>query len=277
MQNYSYHTHTTYSDGRNTAEEMIQQAVKLGLKEFGISDHLTVHKNFQLSPSWPKLQKLNASFIYRYDFAEAKEFFKRYVDEVREIGSRYPLKLYLGAEVDYFPYDGWLDEFNDFREQVGLDFCITGNHFLLQDKGEFIFYPNDIAEIVTDLGAQKECLRYHFQTIMEAVKSGLFDFVAHLDYMRRLNICGDDDFVEEKKALIKCLADNHVPAELSTKGLRISGKYFPVSWMVQEMKKNNVQVVISDDAHQTSQIAQNFEEAETYLAEMNYTNRWKLL
>ncbi|HQC15322.1 PHP domain-containing protein, partial [Mesotoga prima] len=33
------HNHTTYSDGRNTVEEVIQSALKEGLQIVGISDH----------------------------------------------------------------------------------------------------------------------------------------------------------------------------------------------------------------------------------------------
>ena len=33
------HTHTTFSDGKNTPEEMVQAAIRAGLTEYGISDH----------------------------------------------------------------------------------------------------------------------------------------------------------------------------------------------------------------------------------------------
>ena len=39
MQLFDLHTHTTYSDGRDTPEEMIKEALERGLMCFGISDH----------------------------------------------------------------------------------------------------------------------------------------------------------------------------------------------------------------------------------------------
>ena len=33
------HTHTTYCDGKNTAEEMVQKAIELGFKSLGFSGH----------------------------------------------------------------------------------------------------------------------------------------------------------------------------------------------------------------------------------------------
>ena len=46
MQKYTYHCHTTFSDGKSSIKEMLDQAVRLGFTEIGISDHLAVHKNF---------------------------------------------------------------------------------------------------------------------------------------------------------------------------------------------------------------------------------------
>ena len=40
------------------------------------------------------------------------------------------LKVKVGAEVDWFVYDGWEEEFAAFRKESGLDYYISGNHFL---------------------------------------------------------------------------------------------------------------------------------------------------
>lgn len=39
MIRYNYHTHTNFSDGKNTPEEVIEAAIKLGFTSIGISDH----------------------------------------------------------------------------------------------------------------------------------------------------------------------------------------------------------------------------------------------
>ena len=45
---YNYHTHTTYCDGKNTAEEMVQQAISLGISQIGFSGHS--YTEFDLEP-----------------------------------------------------------------------------------------------------------------------------------------------------------------------------------------------------------------------------------
>ena len=36
---FDLHMHTVWSDGTNTAEEMVQEAIRKGLETVGISDH----------------------------------------------------------------------------------------------------------------------------------------------------------------------------------------------------------------------------------------------
>ena len=50
MQKFSYHTHTNFSDGSNSLEQMLEKAVSLGWSEIGISDHLIIHKDMKQSP-----------------------------------------------------------------------------------------------------------------------------------------------------------------------------------------------------------------------------------
>ena len=45
---YNFHTHTTYCDGKSTAEEMVQKAIELGLSEIGFSGHS--YTEFDLEP-----------------------------------------------------------------------------------------------------------------------------------------------------------------------------------------------------------------------------------
>lgn len=48
---YNFHTHTRYSDGQLQPEELIEQAVSIGLKGLAITDHHTV-RGYQAAQSW---------------------------------------------------------------------------------------------------------------------------------------------------------------------------------------------------------------------------------
>ena len=140
---FSYHTHTDFSDGRNTPEEMLQQAADLGWEEIGISDHLIVHKNIRQSFSWPRWEKTDKIEIFMPISTRRRDGFYRHADHLRKLARGYNLKVRVGAEVDFFCYDGWAEEFDAFANRLVLDYCISGNHFLPLNNGEQILDAKD--------------------------------------------------------------------------------------------------------------------------------------
>ena len=84
MQNFSYHSHTIFSDGSNSVEEMLEQAVKLGWEKIGISDHMIIHKGIKKTLFYDKVCQENRPHMAHNDFNEAKEFFERNIDYIRK-------------------------------------------------------------------------------------------------------------------------------------------------------------------------------------------------
>ncbi len=101
------HTHTTFSDGANTVEEMVIQAISKGYKYIGISDH------------FGKLKIANA--IDETEFSE-------YLTEIRQVGEKYKnkIKVFASAEVE-IDKDGNL-EFNE-KLLKELDYVVASIHF----------------------------------------------------------------------------------------------------------------------------------------------------
>lgn len=275
IQPFSYHTHTIFSDGDNTVSEMLQQAVQLGWEEIGISDHMVIHPRWKESYSWKTLSEKYRS-IYYDDFDAFYEYAARNIEHIRTVAYSFPLKVRVGFEVDYFPLPEWQDNFVKLRDKLDADYLITGNHFLLNEQGDDLTNSRDFEKHYPDVEMQRKVISRHFDTLIEAIKSGFFDFAAHIDYMRKVDICGFDGFKTERRRVIKALAESGMAYELSTKGFRKSGDFYPVRWMLEELKEYNVPVVISDDAHRISELGCEFERAEETLAGLDYTNRWRL-
>lgn len=278
MQKFSYHTHTDFSDGSNTLKEMLDQAVKLGWEEIGISDHLIIHKNMKKSPSWQQLLGYTNGRIYRDDFKAAKEIFSRHAEEFRKFVKNYPLKVYLGYEVDYFPYDGWEEEFRDFIKELDYDYLVTGNHFLLTEDALTlvdIFRYDDLPNHdKTD--TLEKCLKRHYKTIEKAVRSGLFTFLAHMDYARKIEEHKKFPLIEERLNIVKALKETGVACELSTKGLRKIGDFYPQECIIKALIEAEVPIVISDDAHDIKQLGMDFDKAEETLRINDCKKRFKL-
>ena len=78
------------------------------------------------------------------------------------------------------------------------------------------------------------------------------------------------------RTAVETLSRLRHPYELNTSGWTKCGEQHPYGWMLEELNKSGVPVVISDDAHDVDHLARHFERAEELLAKMNYTNRWRL-
>lgn len=274
VQSYSYHTHTTFSDGKCSLEEMLEQAVKVGIKEFGVTDHLVINKYVRQSKKEKDCSSESTKITYAYSLEEAKKSLEKQVKYIRETAKNFPLKVLASFEIDFFDYPEWESEIKYVISDLGLDYIFTGNHhYMYEDKMRFLL---SLDKHFPDKKIQKQIISNHFKTIEKAIYLGLFDFIAHIDWIRSSNLCGVDDFIDEKIAIIKALEKTNTAYEINTKGLRKIGDTYPALWMIEELCQRNVPVLISDDAHRTEEIAQDFQTVEKILKSLNYNNRFKL-
>ena len=274
IQNYTYHCHTNFSDGKNSLEEMVEQAKKTGFSHIGISDHLIVHKNIEQSPSWPMMKSKSDSHIYQRDFTSAMEKYKKRSEYIRKFSKESNFKIFIGFEVDFFTYDGWLEELKDFISQLDIDYLISGNHFLFNEDCETIYNIHKSLPELISPDQIKSLISEHFKTIRKSAESDLFKFIAHLDYVRKMGEYYETfDYTEEKTALIKALKTHNIGAEISTKGLRKVGDFYPGEWFLQKLAENNIAMVISDDAHSISELGSDFNKAEAAIQKYGINKR----
>jgi histidinol-phosphatase (PHP family) len=275
IQDFSYHNHTNFSDGADSLTDIVKQAKTLGFSEMGISDHLIVHKNMHQGKDWELMAGRPYGYIFNADFSQILEKYQRHCDEIRRVAKEENFKLYVGFEVDFFTYDGWLEELKYFLSQLDYDYIINGNHMLFDEKCENLFDLSDLRRVCSDSALYHDYLSRHFATMKKAVESGVFKFLAHIDYARKLgeDICGENDFIKEKTAVLSALEEAGMATEISTKGLRKIGDFYPCKWILDELAARHIPVVISDDAHRVAELGYKFAEAEDVLAKHNVFNR----
>ena len=271
MQKFGYHTHTTFSDGQNTIEEMLDQAIKLGFEQIGISDHLMVHKNIKQSPSWEEI-KDNAAFS---DFESIIDLCNKHADQIRLQGKQRGIKTLVGYEVDYFTYNGWEDEFKAFIKKIDFDYLINGNHFFMNQNGEDVFniWSFNSKAALEDVTVY---LKRHFETMCKAVNSGMFNFLAHIDYAQKMPEYKQEDYMQQIDEVLAALKKTNTGCEISTKGIRKFGHCYPSESILAKLIKQNTPIVISDDAHHISELGSYFEDAEKILKRLNCQRRLKL-
>lgn len=277
IQNYTYHSHTNFSDGKNSLEDMVMKAREIGFSHIGISDHLIVHKNIEQSPSWQMMCSKSNAYIYKKDFKSALPEYQKHCEKLRNFSKKENFKIFIGFEVDFFTYDGWLENLKEFLSNVDYDYLISGNHFLFEDDCNTIFNIHKSLKDVLEKEKIKNLISEHFKTIKKSIDSGLFKFIAHLDYVRKMgaDFYLTEDFLKEKLSIIQALKNTGTGTEISTKGLRKINDFYPSEWFLQKIKETDIPIVISDDAHRTEELGFDFAKAEAKLADLKINKRIK--
>ncbi|MDZ7333706.1 MAG: histidinol-phosphatase HisJ family protein [candidate division KSB1 bacterium] len=234
-----YHIHTKRC-GHATGEmhEYVEQAQAIGLSEMGFSDHFPFQDRER-----PELAM---------SLAELPD----YVRDVEQIRHRYPkIPIRLGTEVDYFPQQE--QQIGKLLAQYPFDYVIVGVHFI----GEWNF--DNRAEIAEwEKRDVNEVYEQYILLLKHAACSGLFNIVAHCDLVKIFGYRPTRSFHDQWEELVQCFAQNGLAVEISTAGLyKPVGEIYPSEEIIALLKKYNVPIVISSDAHRPEHVGRDFDRA----------------
>ncbi len=229
-----YHMHSLLSDGKNTYEEMIRQAISLGLEEIGFSDHVCI-RPVDWAISMIDLPVMTMQIM------ELKD---RFADQIT---------IRYGIEMDYFP--GKEDEIKDVINSLPLDYVIGSVHFIDDwnfdtDKSLYGKWPND------------EVYKMYFEIVQQMAKSGLFDTVGHLDIIKKFRIYPETDQTQLIEDTLKVIKENNLVVELNTGGMdRPCADFTPSPKIIESCYHHHIPLTISSDAHKVGQIARHYASA----------------
>lgn len=238
------HTHTTFSDGKNTPEEMVLAAIEKNMACIGISDH--------------SYTKMDASYCLQRE--EIPEY-QRIIGQLKEKYQEH-IKVLCGIE---------LDACSDISTQ-GFDYVIGSVHHV-DVEGDSI--PVDWrADLIVngvekyfggDIYALAEA--YFRKAATFARKKGI-DVIGHIDVMTKFNeqtLLFDTEHPRYKKAWIDAvdeLLTLDVPFEINTgaisRGYRTSP--YPELAIAKYICSRGGRLILSSDAHSTNGLCFAFEQ-----------------
>jgi len=241
-----YHTHSVFSDGKDTYEKTVESAIEKGLSEIGFSDHICLKY-----PDWA---------IAEADFAVM-------ASHVEEIKKKYGhlISVKFGIEMDYFP--GKEKELARIIGQLPLDYVIGSVHFI----GDWNF---DSEKSLSLYGkwSNDEVYRMYFELIQQAARSRLFDIIGHLDIVKKFRIYPETPQDLLFHETIKTIKEAGCVVEVNTGGLdRPCAEFNPGAHLLQMCCKMEIPVTLSSDAHHPAQVARHFSQAVDLLKETGYT------
>ena len=236
------HMHTTYSDGRNKPEEMVREAIRLGLTKIGFSDHSFV--------------SFDPDYCMSYDRYEA------YKEELRSLKEQYQgsIEILTGIEQDYY----------SDQPAEGFDYVIGSVHYLLCD-GEYVcidYSGEQGARMITDAAGRffggdiYALLEQFFETEAEAAQKTGADLIGHFDIVSKNNRAfhlfdpAHPRYVAAWKKAADRLLSEGVSFEINLS--KIIGGFdiepYPSKEIISYLRQNGAKLVCTGDTHSVSQL-----------------------
>lgn len=242
----NYHTHTVFVDGANTAEEMVQSALALGMHTLGFSEHAYTPLDAVCSLSETGTRE------YRREIARLQE---KYAGQIQ---------LLCGIEMDETSED----------DPSAYDYVIGSVHYLTV-RGKT--YSVDASPEQTRLCIQEgfggdvtAYARAYFERIGNVVSKTGAHIIGHFDLIAKFSEKGvglesaDPRYTDAWQAAMKQLAGK-AALEINTgamsRGWRTAP--YPAAEMLRFWKQLGGETVINSDAHQRDTLLFAFDQAET--------------
>ena len=236
------HMHTTFSDGKHTPEEMIQEGIRRGLTEIGISDHSFVEMDD--SAMTPE----NAE-PYRWEISRLKE---KYAERIR---------VRCGLERDYYsddfgPYDYVIGSVHWVRMADGHRLCVDWTpEYLARDCEKYFG------------GDWYALAEAYYRVEADVVRRTKCDIIGHFDLVTKFNEkeCWFDTAHPRYRAAWQAAADTLLqtgkPFEINTgaisRGYRTDA--YPAKEIRDYLRKRGGRLLLSSDAHRKEHICFEFD------------------
>ena len=218
----NYHTHTyRCKHAYDTEREYIEEAIRLGIKKLGFSDHIPC--------------PFTDGYVsgIRMTMEEAAE----YVDTIRNLGEEYrdDIKIYVGFEAEYIKefYQKQMDMFN----KLNCDYLIMGQHFTKSEK---------LGPYSGEQTTEKQRLTNYVDSVIEGMATGSYKYLVHPDL---INYVGDNDiYSDEMSRLCNELKRMDIPLEINILGIG-EKKHYPNPKFWEIAAKTGNKVILGLDAH----------------------------
>ncbi|MBC3887330.1 PHP domain-containing protein [Acetobacterium paludosum] len=209
---HDMHTHTTWSHGKNSIEEMVQQGRKIGLKAITISDHGRSHPFFG---------------VRKKNFAKMRA-------EIDALNKKYDdIEIYLSVESNIIGANGDIDIGEE--ERIYCDWILAGYHYgyipaTIEDIFRFSI-PNYAARVLPFL--RKYVIEMNTRSYIKMIERREIKLITHPGDKMPIDI----------DAVAKAAAENGVILEINPRHDHLSAEEIKIAM------KYEVDFAVNSDAH----------------------------
>lgn len=260
----NYHTHTTFCDGSDTAEAVVQEALRRGFTHLGFSGHMDPGVSMDYDAYAQEICRLQAAYRDQIDILRGAELDNVYAPSCAPgaeytIGSTHFVPV-PGSSVWSAPAAfGTHREGSENWDLIGVD----GNISLLHDQCRQ-YYGGDFYALSADY--------YRFEAMVAARLHPTF--IGHFDLITRFNDLSRADgghFLDETseryllpaRRAMEALVSYGLPFEINCGAVNRGRKkeLYPRPELLRHLHALGGEIVISADAHQKELLDGGFEEA----------------
>ena len=246
----TYHSHTTFCDGHNTAEEMLLRAIELGCPEYGFSGHIYSEGD--------------------EDWCMSREGTALYKKEVRRLSEKYSdkIRVYLGVECDYLSSE----PLEDYDYVIGSVHTVVKNGARAEVDGGT--YEHRLENVNRFWGGDWYAFAEdYFDAIGSIYEKTHCDIIGHFDIVCKFNQrehAFDETHPRYRTAAIRALDKLLLtPAvfEFNTGGAYRGYRdgFYPADFLLERSAKAGRPMIITSDTHNVDSVLFGYERARSIL------------
>ncbi|WP_375178420.1 histidinol-phosphatase HisJ [Enterococcus rotai] len=270
------HTHTEFCPHGKVedTEQLIQQAIRLGFKEYSITEHAPLPKGIEkFAGGDPEVWKTASMAMNNVDnyFKRMNRLRKKYASDII---------IHIGFELDYFSeFEGWT---RDFLAEYGpqTDDGILSVHFLEGEGGlrgidySFEEYKTGVVDY---LGSFQKTQKSYYQKVLASLEADLGPFkptrLGHISLCQKFERFFEEptDYSFENTALVHTLLtriqQEKYSLDLNTAGFYKQGyqQSYPQVWITKKAIELGIPFVYGSDTHALTDVGQGYERITQYL------------
>lgn len=253
----NFHTHSTFSDGKDEPEEIIKYAIECGFDALGFSDHAFMDHD------------------RRYCMKDTNG----YIAEIQRLKEKYAnkIQIYLGTEEDV----------SHLANRKDFEYIISSLHFIYF-QGKYYPLDSNYEYYTTCLnlfdGNEIALADAYYNTFVECLIKRKPNIIGHFDLVTKFDELHQDRFLHNEKYWL--LAENYLKKALSigsifevntgliTRGFRSSP--CPHERLLKIIAKEGGKVTLSSDAHEAKHLSSGFVQAKQILREVGFDGSYVL-
>lgn len=228
------HTHSNFSDGKNTPREVVEAAVESGFQVIGFSDH--------------------GYTDFDYTYCMHGERLANYMPTIRALQAEYAdrIRVLCGVEHDYFgPKSAY----------EGYDYFIGSVHYVI---GKGIYYPIDESAAKTqaciDEGFGGDTIAFcrdYYESVVNCAKLKPL-YLGHFDLITKHDVPDETDkrYIDIALQAMDAVLETGVPIEVNTGAIARGVKKlpYPSDFLMRRIAEKNGTVTLGSDCHDCTKL-----------------------